>query len=375
VGAAGRAHFVLADLSLVAETTRAIDEIRALFSEVDALVLCARHYRSTRSVTDEGFESTFALFYLSRFLMSYGMTDLFDAADEPMILNICGPGADPGEIRWHDLGHEGNYHGTDVMMQGGLLNDLLGVGFAQNRPSRTVRYVLFNPGMVNTSFSGEYDAETEAQIESLRQAAKPVEEGIEPILALLDDPPAEPISASMMGEPISLTGPAFDPEAARRLYVETEKLLSTVSRSHRQRYVVSGVSTQRLQEVLDSRVFATVATIQPDGSVQQSVVWVKRDGDDVLFMIGVGSRKERNLRRDPRVSLLVFPADAPYSYAALRGTATFDHEASERLRDELSLKYIGKTFAEHVEDTPEARAGLGETVAVRVTPDTVAGRL
>jgi PPOX class probable F420-dependent enzyme len=159
------------------------------------------------------------------------------------------------------------------------------------------------------------------------------------------------------------------------LYVETEKLLSTVSRSHRQRYVMSGVSTQRLQKVLDSRVFATVATIQPDGSVQQSVVWVKRDGDDVLFMIGVGSRKERNLRRDPRVSLLVFPPDAPYSYAALRGTATFDHEASERLRDELSLKYIGKTFAEHVEDTPEARAGLGETVAVRVTPHTVAGRL
>lgn len=375
LGAAGRAQFVLADLSLAAETRRAIDEIGTLYPKVDALVLCARHYRSTRSVTAEGFESTFGLFYLSRFLMSYGMTELLDAADEPMILNVCGPGANPGEIRWNDLGLERNYHGTDAMMQGGLLNDLLGVGFAANRPSRKVRYVLLNPGTVATSFSGEYDPETEAQIESLRQAATSVEKGIEPILAMLDAPPAEPISASMMGEPISLTGPAFDPEAARRLYVETEKLLAAVPASPRQPYVMSGVSTQRLQEVLDSRIFATVATIQPDGSVQQSVVWVTRDGDDVLFMIGVGSRKERNLRRDPRVSVLVFPPDAPYSYAAIRGTATFDPAAGLRLRDELSLKYIGKTFAEHVEATPEAKVGLAETVAVRVTPDTVAGRL
>jgi PPOX class probable F420-dependent enzyme len=375
LGAAGRAHFVLADLSLVAETRRAMEEIGVLFPKVDALVLCARHYRSTRSVTGEGFESNFALFYLSRFLMSYGMIDLLDAADEPMILNVCGPGANPGEIRWNDLGHERNYHGTDAMMQGGLLNDLLGVGFARNRPSRKVRYVLLNPGTVNTSFSGEYDAETGAQIELLRRASTPVEKGIEPILAILDDPPAEPISASMMGEPIDLNGPAFEPEAARRLYVETEKLLSAVPASPQQRYVMSGVSTQRLRELLDSRVFATVATIQPDGSVQQSVVWVTRDGEDVLFMIGVGSRKERNLRRDPRVSVLVFPPDEPYSYAAIRGTATFDPAASDRLRDELSLKYIGTTFAEHVEATPEARAGLGETVAVRVTPAVVAGRL
>ena len=58
----------------------------------------------------------------------------------------------------------------DAQLQGRLLNDP-GVGFAQNRPSRKVRYVLFNAGTVNAGFSGEYDAETEAQIESLRLAA------------------------------------------------------------------------------------------------------------------------------------------------------------------------------------------------------------
>jgi methylenetetrahydrofolate reductase (NADPH) len=126
----------------------------------------------------------------------------------------------------------------------------------------------------------------------------------------LDRPPAEPISASMRGEPIPLTGPAFDLAAARRLRAETERLLTTLPRPTRQRCVMSGVSADRLHEVLDSPIFATVATIQPDGTPQQSVVWVERDGDDVLFMVGIGSRKERNLRRDPRASVLVCPRRA-----------------------------------------------------------------
>lgn len=372
LGASGRAHVITADLSLIKETRRVIDEIEDVFPAVDALVLCARHYRSTRTITAEGFESTLALFYLSRFELSHGMANLLDRADEPVIINVCGPGANPGEIRWDDLGRERDYHGMDAQFQGGLLNDLLGVGFVQHRPNGKVRYVLLNPGMVNTSFSGEYDAKTAAQVAALRDVAKPVEEGIKPILALLDDPPAEPLRASMMSEPIPLTGPAFDAQDARRLHVETEKLLSTVPQ---QRYVTTGVSARRLRALLDSPVFATVATLQPDGTAQQSVVWVTRDGDDILFMIGAGSRKERNLRRDPRVSLLVSPPDAPYGYAAIRGTATFEPARSNRLRDELSIKYIGTTYAEHVRDTPEAEAGLGEVVAVRVTPEAVAGRL
>jgi PPOX class probable F420-dependent enzyme len=136
---------------------------------------------------------------------------------------------------------------------------------------------------------------------------------------------------------------------------------------------MSGVSAERLHEVLDSPIFATVATVQPDGSPQLSVVWVEWDGEDVLFMVGVGSRKEQNLRRDPRVSVLVCPPEAPYGYAAIRGTAVFEPALTHRLRDELTIKYVGRTYAEHIEHTPEAKAG--DVVAVRVTPERIAGRL
>jgi NAD(P)-dependent dehydrogenase (short-subunit alcohol dehydrogenase family) len=225
IGAGDRARFVLADLSLVGETRRAIGEIRAAFAKVDVLVLCARYYRSSRVVTAEGFEHTFALSYLSRFVLSYEMADLLDAADTPVVLNVCGPGSG-GAIRWHDLGLAEDYHGLTALAHSGPLNDLLGVGFAERRPSQKVRYVLFHPGVVATGFAGQYDPETARQIEVMRATAKPVEEAIAPMLAVLDDPPSAPLSAFVVGEPLRLDGPGFDPAAARRLHAETKRLIA-----------------------------------------------------------------------------------------------------------------------------------------------------
>lgn len=91
-GAAGRAHFLPADLGLVADNRALIDALHHGFGRIDALALCARHFRTTRLVTAEGFENTFAHFYLSRFLLSHGLAERLEAADRPVILNVAGPG-------------------------------------------------------------------------------------------------------------------------------------------------------------------------------------------------------------------------------------------------------------------------------------------
>ncbi|MCT2588775.1 SDR family NAD(P)-dependent oxidoreductase [Streptomyces sp. N2-109] len=229
--AAGRAHFVQADLSLVSETRAAIDAIRSVCAKIDALVLCARHFRTTRLVTAEGLENTFAHFYLSRFVLSHELAGLLEAADTPVILNVAGPGGG-GKIYWEDLQLAREYDGQRALAQGGRLNDLLGVGFADSRPETTVRYVLLNPGTVDTSFSGQYTPEVMAQIEAVRRSAQPVEEAIAPILTLLDAPPAALLSAVVRGEPLSPHGPAFAIEEARRLHEHTEKLLAAGAPPH-----------------------------------------------------------------------------------------------------------------------------------------------
>ncbi|MEU1787395.1 PPOX class F420-dependent oxidoreductase [Streptomyces sparsogenes] len=129
--------------------------------------------------------------------------------------------------------------------------------------------------------------------------------------------------------------------------------------------------SDELKRILDTPVFVTVGTIQADGSPQLSPVWVKRDGDELLISTTMGRQKQKNLDRDPRVSVVVQPADAPYTYAEIRGTATYTTEGADELIDELSLKYTGKKYAEF----NPASAEDAQRIAVRITPRKVVGRV
>ncbi|MER7936328.1 MULTISPECIES: PPOX class F420-dependent oxidoreductase [unclassified Streptomyces] len=135
---------------------------------------------------------------------------------------------------------------------------------------------------------------------------------------------------------------------------------------------MSDTFSDDLKQLVDSTpVFAVVATVQPDGSCQQSVVWLLRDGDDLLFSTTVGRRKERNLRRDPRVNIMINPPNAPYTYAEIRGTAEITTEGGQELIDRLSLKYTGKEYR----DFNPASADDAQRVVVRVTPRKVVGTI
>ncbi|AQZ68818.1 putative oxidoreductase [[Actinomadura] parvosata subsp. kistnae] len=216
------AVFIRADLSLVSANRRVIEEVNARFPVVDALVLCARFFRTHRFVTEEGLEGTFALDYLSRFLLSHGLTA------PRLIVNVSGPGQPDGRIHWDDLMLERSYDGVTAQFQAGKANDLLGVAFAARHGART-RYVLIHPGGVSTSVAGEYDAATAAHVAALKRYGAPVEEGIKPIVARIDHPPAEPLTAFLRHTPLGLDLPSFDPEAAERLHARTLELIGSRS--------------------------------------------------------------------------------------------------------------------------------------------------
>ncbi|MFC8830201.1 SDR family NAD(P)-dependent oxidoreductase [Streptomyces sp. NPDC057137] len=220
------ATFVPADLSLISENRRVIERITDDFPDVDALVLCARYFRATRWETAEGIEGVFALEYVSRYLLSHGLTDS-DGAGPRVIVNVSGPGVPAGHIHWDDLMLRRTYTGMEAQFQAGRANDLLGVAYAARHAADGVRtrYVLINPGGVSTGFCGEFDAETAAHVESLKRYGKPVEEGIRPLAARVDNPPGAPLSAYALHRPISLDHAFFDPKDAARLEELTRDLV------------------------------------------------------------------------------------------------------------------------------------------------------
>ncbi|QHC30116.1 MULTISPECIES: PPOX class F420-dependent oxidoreductase [unclassified Streptomyces] len=134
---------------------------------------------------------------------------------------------------------------------------------------------------------------------------------------------------------------------------------------------MSAALSDRLKSLLDGKVFIVVGTVQPDGSPQMSPVWVKRDGEHLLFSTTVDRRKKLNLDRDPRVTVVVMNPDQPYEYAEIRGTAELTTDGGRSLIDDLSLKYTGKKYAEFNPESSED----AERVVVRITPRKVVGRL
>jgi PPOX class probable F420-dependent enzyme len=116
--------------------------------------------------------------------------------------------------------------------------------------------------------------------------------------------------------------------------------------------------------LLDGRNYAVLATINPDGSPQTSVMWVGRDGNDLLFSTVEGRVKHRNMRRDPRVSVTVIDSADPEYYVELRGRVSMTLDVGRRLDTQLSWKYDGHDPGE---DRPGAVRVLVRMVVEKAT--------
>jgi PPOX class probable F420-dependent enzyme len=114
--------------------------------------------------------------------------------------------------------------------------------------------------------------------------------------------------------------------------------------------------------LLRDRNFGVVATVREDGSPQLTPVWVDTDGEDLLFNTAEGRAKPRNLRRDPRLSVLVLDRDDDQRWLSVSGRAELSHEGAAEHIDQLAHKYRGRSY----------RLPAGQTrVIVRVRADRI----
>ena len=99
-------------------------------------------------------------------------------------------------------------------------------------------------------------------------------------------------------------------------------------------------------ELVEGRNFGHVATVLPDGSPHTVAVWLGLEGDHVVFFTQPGSRKARNLARDPRVAISIVDLGNPYRGADIRGRVVRTVEGDEALEiiDRLAQKYTGAPF-------------------------------
>lgn len=118
---------------------------------------------------------------------------------------------------------------------------------------------------------------------------------------------------------------------------------------------------------------AKLATTMRDGQPHVMPVWFVLEGDEIVFNTGANTVKGRNLRREPRVALVVDDENPPYAFVHIRGTARISEDPDELLRTatEIGARYMG---ADRAEDFGRRNAVEGELV-VRVRPERVIAEL
>jgi NAD(P)-dependent dehydrogenase (short-subunit alcohol dehydrogenase family) len=218
-------RFLRADLSSIAEVDRVVAQLTERYQVIDALALFANRISPRRRETPDGLEYTFALYYLSRYLLGHRLRPLLEAAPDPVIVNVAGVGNTAGGIVWDDPQLTRRYSQVRAQLQAGRANDLLGVAFAAQEGSK-VRYVLYHPGFTRSGAEGHPSPLIRNLIKLLGTFfARPVADSVRPINDWIDHPPARPLSAIDRGKPVDPSLKTLDPGDAARLAAYTESLL------------------------------------------------------------------------------------------------------------------------------------------------------
>jgi PPOX class probable F420-dependent enzyme len=105
---------------------------------------------------------------------------------------------------------------------------------------------------------------------------------------------------------------------------------------------------------LEAPRYAVVATINPDGSVLQAVVWYDLLGDAIVFNSRAGRRWPANLGRDPRISFIVADGE---DYVEMRGEVEIDEDP---VRGQKVILRLARRYEPDEDPAAQAAAFAGQ---------------
>jgi PPOX class probable F420-dependent enzyme len=122
-------------------------------------------------------------------------------------------------------------------------------------------------------------------------------------------------------------------------------------------------------DLVECSPVAALTTLMPDGSPQTSVVWCDVDGTHVRVNTMRGFQKERNMRRDPRVTLLCYDPATPDRYLEVRGVVeSMTEDGALAHLDALASKVAGRPIRYFGECIPAHFADTEVPILCRIRP-------
>jgi PPOX class probable F420-dependent enzyme len=124
------------------------------------------------------------------------------------------------------------------------------------------------------------------------------------------------------------------------------------------------------RDLIDGPYWAALTTVMPDGQPQTTPIWCNREGDHVLINTMQGFRKAKNMRANPRVSLLVYDPANPIRNIEIRGLVVeMTEDGALAHLDALTQLYMNKPDARFFGDSvPAALQAVHVPMKIRIAP-------
>jgi NAD(P)-dependent dehydrogenase (short-subunit alcohol dehydrogenase family) len=143
--------FLPADLSLLGDTARLAQAIEKKSARLDAAVFCAGILSTIPERTAEGFERSFVLNYLSRYLLTRRLLPALSEAPSGRVVFVANAGVYADTLDFEDLELRGKKRGLYVAGRTQFANDLLTIELSERLSGTPIEVTCVFPGRVRTS--------------------------------------------------------------------------------------------------------------------------------------------------------------------------------------------------------------------------------
>ncbi len=235
--AGGKVDFLRANLSLMADTKRLADDIKALTGRIDVLINNAGGVRDQRYVTSEGTEETFSANHLAPFLLTRELLPVIEATvagQAPGAVRVLAVSSQaylqPQSLNWDDLQNlEGEFQAGGAYCQVKLANQLFNVELARRVGDKGIVSQALVPGPVETNFFNHGD-ETMQSYAKVAQFMTP-QDVARTLVWMATAPETGSGGGGRMFydmQEVEVKPHGKDPVAAERLWNESELLLASM---------------------------------------------------------------------------------------------------------------------------------------------------
>jgi NAD(P)-dependent dehydrogenase (short-subunit alcohol dehydrogenase family) len=217
---------MLADLSSQEEIRRLAAEFEKTYPRLDVLINNAGLFRSKRSTTADGLETTFAVNYLACFLLTDMLLDVLKASAPSRIVNVSSGEQRNATIDFDDLQGEKGYKGAKAYSQSKLATVLFTYELARKLQGTGVSANCLHPGVVSTNFGSGVSGAFGVMVRALRPLMLSPEKGAETSIYLASSPEVDSLSGGYFVRKAEArsSDTSYDDRLARRLWEVSAEL-------------------------------------------------------------------------------------------------------------------------------------------------------